>query len=211
MKKALIIFSALSLLNGLYLLYRAFDNFDLLFLIFFVLGLCSIAAAIAYTVGGKAYGYSGWGDMAVLVFFGWIGVCGSFVLHLGSWDSNWMLLLPATSFGLLSSAVLNVNNIRDIEGDTNNNKITVAVKLGRQKAELYQLLLILAAYSMTLIYMVQIGDVLFTLLLSLPLYLWHWLRLKSHDHSNREAYNKSLKSLVFLNMFWVVLFSMLVW
>ena len=89
------------------------------------LGVGSIIAAIKYTIGNNAYGYSGFGDIFVFVFWIIIGLWEIFFIHK---TLNFYIFLPAISIGMLSVAVLNLNNMRDIENDKNNNKITLAVK-----------------------------------------------------------------------------------
>jgi 1,4-dihydroxy-2-naphthoate octaprenyltransferase len=110
---------------------------------FALLGLLSIAAALGYTLGRHAYGYLGLGDVAVLVFFGWVGVAGGYVLQTGHLDAS--VFWPATASGLLAAAVLNINNLRDIESDPLAGKKTLAVRLGPQGARRYHALLIGAA------------------------------------------------------------------
>ena len=104
-------------------------------ILFFVLGIASIVAAIKYTVGKNPYGYSGLGDMFVFIFFGLLGVCGTYFLHTNHFHP--LLLLPAASVGLLSAGVLNLNNMRDIENDAASGKKTLVVRIGSQNAKLY--------------------------------------------------------------------------
>jgi len=110
---------------------------------FLILGLLSIGAAITYTVGTRPYGYMGLGDISVLIFFGWISVAGTFYLQAGHFD--WVVMLPATATGLLATAVLNINNLRDIDTDSANGKNTLAVRLGPQNARRYHAVIISAA------------------------------------------------------------------
>ncbi|MDR2011705.1 MAG: 1,4-dihydroxy-2-naphthoate polyprenyltransferase [Rhodanobacter sp.] len=110
---------------------------------FALLGLLSIAAALGYTLGRHAYGYLGLGDAAVLVFFGWVGVAGSYALQTGHLDA--IVFWPATASGLLAAAVLNINNLRDIESDPLAGKKTLAVRLGPQGARRYHVLLLAGA------------------------------------------------------------------
>jgi 1,4-dihydroxy-2-naphthoate polyprenyltransferase len=135
MRRAIIAFTLLSLLSGIVLLIVSFGFQWRAILFFFGLGLLSIGAAIAYTVGRKPYGYMGLGDLAVLLFFGLVGVMGSFYLFTGT--LSWLELLPALSLGLFSVAVLNVNNIRDIESDKIAGKQSIPVRLGRRRAIVY--------------------------------------------------------------------------
>ena len=111
--------------------------------IFFVLGLFSIYAAIKYTMGHNAYGYRGLGDLFVFIFFGLVSVIGCYVLYSKQIDH--VVFLPAITLGLLSTAVLNLNNMRDINSDRNSNKMTLVVKLGSKNAKYYHYFLITTA------------------------------------------------------------------
>ena len=104
-------------------------------LMFFILGMASVAAAMQYTIGKNAYGYKGYGDLFVFVFFGLVSVIGCYVLYSKQIDH--VVFLPAITIGLLSTAVLNLNNMRDIESDKKAQKFTLAVKLGRNNAKKY--------------------------------------------------------------------------
>ena len=121
-------------------------------LFFFILGFGSITAAIKYTVGTKPYGYRGLGDIFVFLFFGLIGVLGSYYLHTGKFNA-W-LTLPACSIGLLSAGVLNLNNLRDYENDKQTNKRTLVVLMGNDKARYYHLSLIGGAVICGFIYII---------------------------------------------------------
>jgi 1,4-dihydroxy-2-naphthoate octaprenyltransferase len=107
-------------------------------------------SAIKYTVGNSAYGYSGFGDVFVFIFFGLLSVVGSYFLYTKY--INFEIFLPAISIGLLSTAVLNLNNLRDQTEDKKNNKKTLVVKLGNEKAKKYHYFLILGALIVALIY-----------------------------------------------------------
>ena len=141
---AIILFSSGSLLSGIYLLNLSFgDSWDL-WIRFLLIGMLSIAAAISYTVGKRAYGYMGLGDVFVFIFFGLVGVLGtSYLFKQEIWTSTWLL---AIGYGCLCVGVLNVNNIRDLDKDVLTNKITIASKLGLQGSIIYQTLLIITAF-----------------------------------------------------------------
>ncbi len=144
MKKAMILFVLLSLVSGVSLVLISLKDIDLSFTLFFiVLGLAAIAAAIKYTAGKNPYGYRGLGDLFVFLFFGIVGVSGSY--YLFHHEFQWSVLLPASSIGFLSAAVLNLNNMRDRIGDAEVGKITIPVMLGKQKSKLYHLFLLLFA------------------------------------------------------------------
>jgi len=150
MKKAMIVFGVLSFLSGVSLLWTAFNDNLTELLIFLGLGILSIIAAITYTSGKKPYGYAGLGDISVLIFFGIVGVLGSFYLYTHFF--SWAYVLPALSCGLFSTAVLNVNNIRDIKTDTMAGKKSIPVRLGREKAVLYHWFLLVAGILCSLVY-----------------------------------------------------------
>lgn len=123
------------------LIYCAFGvRHFVLTLVFFLLGIASIVAAIRYTIGGNAYGYRGLGDLFVFIFFGLLSVIGCYVLYAKTIDH--VTFLPACAIGLLSTAVLNLNNMRDLESDKKSNKVTLAVKLGKRNAKIYHNILI---------------------------------------------------------------------
>lgn len=127
------------------LIYASFGIDNLLYSLFFmVLGIASILAAIKYTMGKNPYGYSGFGDVFVFIFFGIVSVCGSYFLYTHLLDLN--IFLPAFSVGLLSTGVLNLNNMRDYESDKKSNKNTLVVKIGMEFAKYYHYYLIGAAF-----------------------------------------------------------------
>ena len=146
---AIILFAGLSLASGIFLLIRSGINSSE-FTVFLLIGLCSIIAAVLYTNGKLPYGYIGLGDLSVLIFFGLIGVGASFYLHTRELD--YQILLPALSCGLMSVAVLNVNNIRDIESDLKAGKRSVAARLGRNKAVVYHSIILIVAMLSALVY-----------------------------------------------------------
>ena len=117
---------------------------------FFGLGIASIAAAIKYTVGKSAYGYSGLGDVFVFAFFGLLSVLGSYFLYTKQIDL--LMLLPAFSIGLLSTAVLNLNNMRDRKNDKKSNKNTIVVKIGATAAKKYHYSLLIFSFVFAIIY-----------------------------------------------------------
>lgn len=144
MKNAIIFFTILSLISGLYLIH------DKNLLIFIPLGLLSVIAAITYTVGKKPYGYIGLGDLSVFIFFGLVSVLGTYFLL--SENFRYDLLLISSSIGLFSTAVLNINNIRDIESDQKSGKNSIPVRLGIKKAKIYHYILLFLGVLFSLIY-----------------------------------------------------------
>lgn len=142
MKAGIIVTSVLSLLSGLGLLYIAFGEINMDYFLFVAIGLACIAAAIKYTAGKNPYGYSGLGDISVFVFFGLVGVAGAYFLYTK--ELSWFILLPASASGLYAVAVLNLNNMRDIENDKVAGKMTIPARAGFHKALLYHRFLLLS-------------------------------------------------------------------
>ena len=153
MLRGIIIIGVFTAISGLTLILVGTAGIDITnILIFGVLGIAAIVAAIKYTVGKNPYGYRGLGDIFVFIFFGLVGVIGTYFLHTQSF--SWDLLLPASAMGFLSTGVLNMNNLRDYEADKNANKKTIVVSMGPQKAKLYHLFLVGGAISLAVIYTV---------------------------------------------------------
>jgi 1,4-dihydroxy-2-naphthoate octaprenyltransferase len=151
MTKAIILMSVISFTSGSLLIYEGLKDTDSqTILAFFGLGVLAIIAAITYTVGKRPYGYMGLGDISVLIFFGWVGVLGTFYLHTHSLD--WMNLLPASTCGLFAVGVLNINNIRDIESDIKTGKNSIPVRLGKAKAVVYHWFLLGGGFLCAVLY-----------------------------------------------------------
>lgn len=151
MRNAVILFGILSFVFGTWLSIVATRDLPVyVTLIFILLGILAIISAITYTVGNRAYGYRGFGDIFVLLFFGFVGVLGSYYLQAAS--LKWSLLLPASAVGFLAMGVLNLNNMRDIETDEENGKRTIPVLIGLKKAKFYQGALIILAIDFAYIY-----------------------------------------------------------
>jgi 1,4-dihydroxy-2-naphthoate octaprenyltransferase len=139
MKRAMLICGSLAFISGCTLITVALGLTSRT-LVFLLLGLGAIGAAVKYTFGKNPYGYAGLGDASVFLFFGLVGVCGTFYLH-----THWFhpaLLLPAAAFGLLSAGVLNVNNMRDIHNDAASGKRTLVVRMGSANARIYHTALV---------------------------------------------------------------------
>ncbi|UCS91552.1 1,4-dihydroxy-2-naphthoate polyprenyltransferase [Echinicola marina] len=152
MKKAMILFGVLSFICGLALLYVSLDSW-LIFFTFIGIGLLSIFAAVNYTSGANPYGYMGLGDISVFLFFGLVGVLGTYFLHTMTFSKA--LLLPAISLGFFSTSVLNINNIRDITSDQLAGKKSIPVRIGRKAA---------VRYNWTLIILGNLSLILFSIL-----------------------------------------------
>lgn len=153
MKRAIIITAALTLISAILLIFYAFGATNIGYSLFFlVLGILAITSAIRYTVGNTAYGYRGYGDLFVFVFFGLVSTLG--VNFLYSKQLNFDLFLPATAIGLLSVGVLNLNNMRDEASDRKSNKNTIVVKIGGAKAKKYHYFLIISAMVLVVVFAV---------------------------------------------------------
>ena len=166
MKIAVIITALLSLISAITLIYfGATDMPKSIVICYVLLAITCIVAAITYTIGKKAYGYHGMGDIMVFLFFGVVSVLGVYSLYSKSFLSVNVLL--ALFVGLLSAAVLNLNNMRDYHNDSKSNKNTLVVKLGQNNAKTYHLLLIISALVSLTIFIDQLREPI-TFLILLP-------------------------------------------
>ncbi|MDX5436749.1 MAG: 1,4-dihydroxy-2-naphthoate polyprenyltransferase [Pontibacter sp.] len=206
MKKGMLVFSLLSLVSGLLLLWVSFGTEGiLLFLLFLALGLASIWAAINYTAGDKPYGYAGLGDIFVFVFFGLVGVLGTYFLQAQALQPT--VILPALICGFFSTAVLNVNNIRDINSDTLAGKRSIPVRLGPRRARIYHVLLllggVLSAFAYVLLNYQSLWQFLFVL--ALPLVLVNGVNVW-RKQTSREL-DPYLKQMAMTTLLFVLLFG----
>jgi 1,4-dihydroxy-2-naphthoate octaprenyltransferase len=204
MKRAMILFVFLCLASGITLLLVALGwNLNAI-LFFFGLGVLSIAAAIAYTVGKKPYGYMGMGDISVLIFFGLVGVMGS--LYLFTHQLSWIEVFPALSCGLFSIAVLNINNIRDIESDKKAGKYSIPVRIGKANASRYHWLLLCSGFAAAIFYTILTfqSPVQFLFLLTLPLFIRNGMAVSKKPSSELDPY---LRQMALSTLLFVVLFG----
>jgi 1,4-dihydroxy-2-naphthoate octaprenyltransferase len=156
MRNAVVMTSIISLLSAGTLIYLGTTNLPISILWFYIgLAVACIFAAITYTIGKKAYGYYGLGDIMVFLFFGIVSVLGVYPLYAKSID--WIILLPACSIGFLSAAVLNLNNMRDRSNDAKSGKNTLVVKIGADWAKLYHTLLVLGGIICHVMFLVTIN------------------------------------------------------
>ncbi|SHJ63811.1 1,4-dihydroxy-2-naphthoate octaprenyltransferase [Flavobacterium haoranii] len=207
MKNAVILFSFLSLLSALALIFVAFgkDNFTYI-VIFTLLGIASIGAAIKYTVGSNAYGYSGLGDVFVFIFFGLVSVVGSNFLYVKHFNIE--VLFPAIAVGFLSVAVLNLNNMRDIENDKKANKNTLVVKLGLEKAKTYHYILIFTALVLFIFFNGMLGlnmYVYLPIIVVLALHLKKVKNSKKYPDFDPELKKVALSTFALTILFWLTL------
>jgi 1,4-dihydroxy-2-naphthoate octaprenyltransferase len=151
MLRGIIVIGILCVVSGLSLILIGTTGMDITnLLIFGILGLAAITAAIKYTVGKNPYGYRGLGDIFVFIFFGLVGVIGTYFLHTQAFRID--LILPASAIGFLSVGVLNMNNMRDYEQDKIAGKRTIVVAMGEKNAAYYHLFLVAGAVILTIIY-----------------------------------------------------------
>jgi 1,4-dihydroxy-2-naphthoate polyprenyltransferase len=208
MLKAIIICSILTFLSGIGLLYASFGEINYVFIGFVVLGVLAIAAAINYTIGKKAYGYHGMGDLFVFIFFGWVGVAGTFYLQVHHFGP--LLLIPATTMGCFSVAVLNLNNMRDQVNDKAVGKNTLVVRLGRKKAKIYHGLLFVIAYLAFIIPAIADGGSFGWYLLPIGItgvihvmHVWKVYTICDPKDFDPELKKIALSALLFAILFWV--------
>ncbi len=205
LKKGLYVMIALSFLCGALLIGIAYQNVSDL-IAFSLLGVLAIVAAITYTVGNKPYGYLGLGDISVLIFFGLLGIGGTYYLQVH--DFSAVILLPAVASGLLATAVLNINNLRDIEQDRKAGKNTLAVRLGPHNGRIYHcILLAVAALFYLLFALFNLHHLLgFIFLLTYPILLKHALFVYSHKEPT--ALRPMLAQMSLIALFTNALFSL---
>ena len=194
MKVAIGVFAGLSLVTGISLLYQVRTLLSVNILGGFLLvGIVAIVAAVTYTSGDKPYGYIGLGDISVFIFFGLVAVCGTYFLQAG--NVSFDVLLPAISCGLLSTGVLNVNNLRDIESDKLAGKKSIPVRIGPVYGRYYHVALISAAWICASVYVFMHYTSVYNLmyLISLPLFVRHIILVfKTREPRLLDPYLKQL-------------------
>lgn len=207
MKKAIIVTTVLTLIIACLLIYFSFGKTNFGYsLIFFILGLGAIAAAINYTVGKSAYGYHGLGDIFVFIFFGIVSVIGSYFLYTKKLD--WILLLPAASVGMLSVGVLNLNNMRDRESDKKAGKNTFVVKIGNKAARHYHYFLLIAALLFSLAYsFIRFKFLInFIFIIAFIPVLFHVIRV--YKNKDPKKLDPELKKLALSTFLYAILFTL---
>jgi 1,4-dihydroxy-2-naphthoate polyprenyltransferase len=172
----------------------------------FILGLASIAAALFYTIGNNPYGYSGWGDLSVFIFFGLFSVLGTYFLYAKALLPD--ILLPAISVGALSVGVLNINNMRDYLNDKATGKNTMVVKIGVEKAKFYHLILLSLATVSSLIYLIinqndSFGYLFLIVLLPMVMHGYRIMIIQEF-----VTFDKELKKLALIALFFSLIFGL---
>ena len=197
MKKGIIITSIVSLSLTVLLVSISFEGSPLHIVLFLILGILSIFAAIKYTVGSNPYGYLGLGDLFVFIFFGLTSVLGSNFLYTTKFNSS--LLYPALTIGLLSVGVLNLNNMRDIQNDKLVGKKTMSVRMGLKNSKFYHFFLISISIISMISFLIKVENysIIFILLIFINI-IW----LTNHIYkvfkvNDPENFDHFLKPLVF--------------
>ena len=200
-----VICAVITLIIGMALLYFVFKQDFAKSLIFLALGVLGIAAAIKYTVGKNPYGYAGFGDLFVFVFFGIVLVFGTYYLQVQSLD--WLVLLPASSIGLLSIGVLNVNNIRDIASDKASGKHSIPVRIGKENAVKYHAFLLVGALVCAVIFSIRSYQswTQFIFLIVSLLFIKNLRAVSSRPSTELDPY---LKQMAISTLLFSVLFSL---
>lgn len=209
-KTGLLITSLLSFFSASLLILLAFGLENaLLSLGFFALGLFAIWAAIKYTVGSSAYGYRGMGDLFVFLFFGIVSGCGSYALYAKQIDAE--IVFGGIGVGLLSTAVLNLNNMRDFKSDKNVGKNTLVVLLGQKTSKYYHAILISLGVFMMAAFYVSAGfsNWIFLSLITVLILLKHLffvLKNKDPKHLDPELKKVALSTFGIALLFFVLQF-----
>jgi len=196
LKKLVEIFTGLSLAFGFALVWIAFDadlsalgSFS--FYVMLLLGALAVVAALGYTLGRKPYGYMALGDLGVFLFFGLLSVLGSYFLMAK--DLYWSLVFAASGCGLLSVAVLNLNNMRDIESDRRT-RVTIPIKIGLRNAKIYHTALIACSQVLFLLFVLWRSFHWTSLLFLIFIPLWYWQITETWKREGKEL-DKLLPSL----------------
>ena len=206
MKIAVIIFSLFSLISASYLIkLSAIGMNKEMISIYGILAILSILAAITYTIGKRAYGYNGFGDIFVFIFFGLVSVLGSYTLYTKHF--NWEVIFPALTIGMLSTAVLNLNNMRDRINDANAGKITVVVKLGKEKAKRYHLFLVITAIGSLIFSISHFGFLQYVFLLPVGLLAAHLKKVL--DTQDEKDFDPELKKVALTTFGIAVLYAII--
>ncbi len=207
LKKGMVVTGIISLITACFVIYFAFGNEQfLLSVIFFVLGIAAIVAAITYTVGRRAYGYRAMGDLFVFLFFGLLSVLGSYFLYAKQLE--FIQLFPAISIGLLSVGVLHLNNMRDREADAKVGKRTVAVVLGAEKSMIYHYFLLIGAFASWLCFLKFNAAGIFSYLSMLgfiPVII-HLFSVRKRQQQQQQTLDPELKKIALATFFVALLY-----
>lgn len=193
-----------SFISGASLIALAYESVNDL-IVFAGLGLLAIVAAITYTVGKKPYGYLGLGDVSVFLFFGLLAVCGTYYLQAHHLSAD--IFLPAAACGFLSTAVLNINNLRDIEQDKKAGKNTLIVRIGAENGRKYHCVLLASAVICYAIFAIQHKPLLLAIIALIALLLAKHARFV-YINKDPMALRPMLGKMSMLALFSTLLFSL---
>tara|TARA_B100001105_G_scaffold118515_1_gene94916 strand:- start:494 stop:1321 length:828 start_codon:yes stop_codon:yes gene_type:complete len=198
MIKAIWVIALLCSVFGVWLIYEGTLGLDLKKAgLFAILGLTAIGAAVKYTMGKNPYGYEGLGDLFVFLFFGWLGVIGSYFLHTHSIDIN--IVLPASAIGFFTTAVLNINNMRDHEADAKSGKNTLVVRIGISWAKRYHFMLNFIGVLFIVLYTVPAINAILFFLFGFVLFIKPAREiLRNKDYTSFDPYLKKQVIAIFL-------------
>ncbi len=201
------LFVLLSLVSGSLLIWFGLQGGNtLLYALFFLMGVSAIYAAIKYTIGKRPYGYVGFGDIMVFIYFGILGVVGTYYLHTQSFHIT--ILLPASSVGLFSAGVLNLNNLRDHDNDALNGKHTLVVRMGVPWAKVYHVILLFTALVLAVIYTLLHFESYYQLIFLLPVPLMISDVLKVITNTVPVELNGELKKLAVTTLLFSLSFGL---
>ncbi|MDP1622467.1 MAG: 1,4-dihydroxy-2-naphthoate polyprenyltransferase [Bacteroidales bacterium] len=175
-------------------------------ILFLLIGIGAVLAAIKYTVGRNPYGYHGLGDLFVFIFFGLVGVMGTCYLHTHQIKPD--VILPAASIGLLSAGVLNLNNMRDYDSDKLAMKKTMVVIMGRGNAKWYHLAIIVGAIIAVIIYTILNYKSGFQFLFIIPVLLLVPGIIKVFKYTQPVELNSELRKLAMITLLFSVAFGL---
>ncbi len=204
MKRAMWVMGILSLVSGVCLLLASFEPNQTEFYGFLILGLLAIYAAVSYTSGKKPYGYQGWGDLSVIIFFGLVAVTGTYYLQTKQF--HWDVLLPALSCGLFATAVLNVNNLRDLKSDRLAGKRSIPVRVGSKTARRYHWSLLIVGMLSSLLF-VALNYYSPWQLLFLPVGILLYQHGAAISRKKNLDLDPHLKQMAFSTLLYVILFG----
>ena len=209
MKRGVVFFVVLSCMSAAGLIYLSLPNLTTNLLVFYgFLALLSVLAAMLYTLGKSAYGYSGLGDIMVFLFFGFVSVLGVFSLYGLTFE--WLTVLPAITIGCWSAAVLNLNNMRDVYNDEASGKRTMVVKMGYKRAKYYHVTLLFLGFISWLLFILVFGAVSWSFLPEIALLPTFFIPVHlKYVFSAPEprALDSELKKLAFMTFFSALLFA----
>lgn len=205
MKIALIANVILCLAAGIPLVLLGLKGINWWAIIFILVGIAGIGAAIKYTIGKKAFAYTGLGDVFVFLFFGLVSVNGVYFLLSKEFDFG--VAIASVGVGALSTTVLNLNNLRDHVNDKLHGKHTIVVKMGFQKAKIYHVILCIVPFITSTVFMVisQKQYVALSLIIA-PVIIMHLKKVLSNE--DPRLLDPELKKMALTTLLYCVTFGL---